>query len=74
MLHIVIAKTGEKIWKNIYSKSRNSKCDVSYLSNHSKPCLKNIVLFCLARHIFMILKKQNVKCMKLEELKTILKS
>ena len=52
-LDILITKSGKKIWMNIYSKPTDSKPYVSYLSNHPKPCLKNIP-FCLAIHICMI--------------------
>ena len=50
-LDILITKSGTKI--NIYSKPTDSKRYVSYLSNHPKPCPKNIP-FCLARRICMI--------------------
>ena len=70
-LDIVITKSGKKIWTNIYSKPTDSKRYVYYLSNHPKPCLKNI-LFCLARRICMIV--ENVRYMKLKELKAILKT
>ena len=58
---------------NIYSKPTDSKRYVSYLSNHPKPCLKNIP-FCLARRICMIVENKNVRYMKLKELRTILKT
>ena len=58
---------------NIYSKPTDSKRYISCLSNHLKPCLKNIS-FCLARHIWMIVENKNVKYMKLKELRTILKT
>ena len=61
-LDIFITKSGKKIWMNI------SKRYVSYLSNHPKPCLKNIP-FCLARRICMIVENKNVRYMKLKELK-----
>ena len=44
----------------IYSKATESKRYVSYLSNHPKPCLKNIP-FCLPRRICMLVKNKNVK-------------
>ena len=52
-LDILITKSGKKIWMNIYSKPTDSKRYVSYLSNHPKPCRKNIP-FCLPRRICMI--------------------
>ena len=58
---------------NIYSKPTDSKRYVSYLSNHSRPCLKNIP-FCLARRICMIVENKHVRYMKLKELRTILKT
>ena len=58
---------------NIYTKPTLSKRYVSYLSNHPKPCLKNIP-FCLARGICMIVESKNVRYMKLKELRTILKT
>ena len=64
-------KLGKKIWMNIYSKPTDSKCYVSYLSNHLKSCLKNIP-FCLARCICM--KAENVRYMKLKELRPKLKT
>ena len=72
-LDILITKSGKKIWMNIYSKPTDSKRYVSYLSNHPKPCLKNIP-FCLARRICMIVENKNVRYMKLKELRTILKT
>ena len=41
-LDILITKSGKKIWMNIHSKPTDSERHVSYLSNHPKPCLKNI--------------------------------
>ena len=58
---------------NIYSKPTNSKHYVSYLSNHPKPYLKNIVFY-LASHICMIVENKNVRYIKLKELQTILKN
>ena len=58
---------------NVNSKPTDSKRYVSYLSNHPKSCLKNI-LFCLARGICMIVQNKNVRYMKLKELKAILKT
>ena len=52
-LDILVTKSGKKICMNMYSKPTDSKRYVSHLSNHPKPCLKNI-LFCLARCICMI--------------------
>ena len=72
-LDILITKSGKNIWMNIYSKPTDSKRYVSYLSNHPKPCLKNIPFF-LARHICMIVENKNVRYIKLKELKTILKT
>ena len=72
-LDILITKSGKKIWMNIYSKPTDSKRYVPYLSNHPKPCLKNIP-FCLARRICTIVENKNVRYMKLKELKTILKT
>ena len=67
-LEILITKSGQKIWMNIYSKPTDLKRYVSYLSNHPKPCLANIP-FCLAELICLI-----VENMKLKELRTILKT
>ena len=50
---------------NIYSKPTDSKRNVFYLSNHPKPCLKNIP-FCLASRIYMIVENENVRYMKLK--------
>ena len=72
-LDILITKSGKKIWMNIYSKPTDSKCYVSYPSNHRKSCLKNEP-FCLARRICMIVESKNVRYMKLKELRTILKT
>ena len=58
---------------NVYSKPTDSKRYVSYRSNHPKPSLKN-TSFCLARPICMIVENKNVRCMKLKELTTILKT
>ena len=58
---------------NIYLKLTESKRYVCYLSNHTKPCLKNI-MFCLARRIYMIVENKNVRYMKLKELRTIFKT
>ena len=38
-----------------------------------KPCLNNIP-FCITRHVCMILENENVKYMKLKELRRILKT
>ena len=43
---ILLTISVKKICMNIYSKPTDSKRYVSYLSNHPKPCLKNIP-FCL---------------------------
>ena len=72
-LEILITKSGKKMCMNIYSKPTDSKGHVSYLSNHAKPCLKNI-LFCLARRIYIIVENKNVRYMKLNELRTFLKT
>ena len=45
-LDILITKSDKNVRMNIYSKPTDSKRYVSYLSNHPKPCLKNIP-FCL---------------------------
>ena len=58
---------------NTYSKPTDSKRYVSYLSNHPKPCLKNIP-FCLATHVCIIAENKNVIYMKLKEPRTILKT
>ena len=58
-LDILVTKSDKKIWMKIYSKPTDSKPYVSFLSNHPKPCLKNIP-FCLARRICMIVEKK--KC------------
>ena len=57
----------------IYSKPTDSKRYVSYLSNCPRPCLKSIPL-CLARYICMIVGNENVRYMKLKELRTTLKT
>ena len=72
-LDILITKSGKKNWMNIYSKPTGSKRSVSYLSNHTKSCLKNIP-FCVARRICIIVENKNVRYMKLKELRTILKT
>ena len=45
---------------------------VSYLSNHPKPCLKNMLCY-LTRLICMTVENNNVTRMKLKELRTISK-
>ena len=52
----------------MYSKPGDPKRYISYLSNHPKACLKNI-LFCLAKCIYVIAENENVKYMKVKELK-----
>ena len=44
-----------------------------FYPNHRKPCLKNIP-FCPVRRICMIIENENVRYMKLKELKTILET
>ena len=56
---ILIAKSGKKVWINIYSKPANSKRYVSCLSNLPKPC-HSYVPFYLARRICMIVEDKNV--------------
>ena len=51
-LDILITKPAKKIWTTIYSKPTDSKRYISYLSNHPKPCLKNIT-FCLVRRMHL---------------------
>ena len=58
---------------NIYSKPTGSKRSVSYLSNQTKRCLKDIP-FCLPRRICIIVENKNVRYVKLKELRTILKT
>ena len=72
-LDILITKSNKKNLMNIYSKPTDLKRYVSHLSNHPKSCLKNIP-FCLARRICMIVENENVRYMKLKELRTILKT
>ena len=52
-LDVMINKEGKKVFMDIYSKPTDSKRYVSFKSNHSKHCLKNIS-FSLARRICMI--------------------
>ena len=72
-LEIRLTNPGQKIWMNIYSKPKDSKRYVSYLSNYPKTCLVNIS-FCLARRICMIVENENIRSMKLKELWAILKT
>ena len=72
LLVLLIIKPGKKIWKNLYSKSTDSKRYVSNVSNHPTTCLRNIP-FCRARHICMIVEYTNIRYMKIKELRTILK-
>ena len=58
---------------NIYSEGNDSKRYVSNLSNHTKPCFNNIP-FRLERQICMTVENKNVRCLKLKELRTILKT
>ena len=58
---------------NIYSEPTDSKRYLSYLSNHPKPCLKNIP-FCLVRRICMIVENKNVRNIKLKEQRKILET
>ena len=67
----MINKEGKKVFMDIYSKPTDSKRYVSFESNHSKHCLKNIP-FSLARRICMIAEKDSLKEIKLKELETIL--
>ena len=60
------------IYEHLF-KTNHSKHYVSFLSNHPKPCLKNM-RFCLARRICMIVEKKNVRYMKFKELRTTLKT
>ena len=71
--HILITKSGKKIWMNIYSNPTDPKRYVSYLSNHPKPGLENIPS-CPVRRICMIVEKKNVRYMKLKKLRTVLKT
>lgn len=72
-LDTLMTKIGEKIRMNIHSKSTVSIRYVSHLSNHPKPCLKNIP-FCLLRCTCTIVENENVRHTKLKELRTILKA
>ena len=49
-LDVMINKEGKKIFMDIYSKPTDSKRYVSFKSNHSKHCLRNI-LFSFAHRI-----------------------
>ena len=55
----LITKTDKKN-ESIFIRNQLIQNDVSYLSNHPKPCLKNIP-FCLARRICIIVQNKNVK-------------
>ena len=67
---IVINKEEKKVFMEIYSKPTDSKRYVSFKSNHSMHCLKNIP-FSLARRICMIVEKDSLKEIKLKEIKTL---
>ena len=72
-LDILITKSNKKICMKIYSKPTDSKRYVSYLSDHPKPCLKNVP-FCPGRRICVIVENKHVRYMKLKELRAILKT
>ena len=72
LLGILMIKSGKKSgW--IFIQNQPLQNAVSYLSNHSKPCLKNIP-FWPARRICMKVENGNVRYMKLKELRAILKT
>ena len=72
-LDILITKSGKKNWMKIYSRPTDSKRYIFYLSNHSKPCIKNIP-FSVARRICMIVENKNFRYIKLKVPRTILKT
>ena len=69
-LDVMINKEGKKVFMDIYSKRKDSKRYLSFKSNHSKHCLKNIP-FSLARRICKITERNSLKEIKLKELETL---
>ena len=69
-LDVMINKEGKKVFMDIYSKRKDSKRYLSFKSNHSKHCLKNIP-FSLARRICKITERNYLKEIKLKELETL---
>ena len=55
----------------MYSKPTNSK---RYVSNHPKPCLKEYSVLSSKTHVCVIAEDDNVRYMKLKEVRTILKT
>ena len=70
-LHIFKTKT--KSLNEQLFKTKQFERSVSYFSNIPKPCFKNIA-FRLAKHLCMIIEKENVEYMKLKGIRAILKT